>query len=134
MIVVDCNVICYFSIPGAKTPLADRLRSLDSQWCVPLLWRSEFRNVLVGQIRRRAMDLSFAQELVGLTEAMLCEAEFAVDSHAILERAAESGCTAYDCEYVVLAEELGVRLVTSDRQLLAAFPQRAVALEEYVAR
>ncbi len=78
------------------------------------------------------MHLSHAHELVELTEAMLRETEFAVDSRAVLSRAMESGCTAYDCEYVVLAEDLGVQLVTSDKQVLAAFSDRAVALEDYV--
>ncbi len=132
MIVVDTNIVCYHGIPGAKTALADRLRERDSHWCVPPLWRSEFRNVVVGQIRRGAMDLAVASELVALTEAMLRETEFAVESRLVLERAVESGCTAYDCEYVVLAQELGVPLVTGDRQLLAAFPNVAVALEDYV--
>jgi predicted nucleic acid-binding protein len=131
VIVVDSNVVCYYAIPGSKTAMADRLRAQDPQWCVPPLWRSEFRNVVLGQVRRGAMDLPFAQEVVALTEAMLRDTEFAVDSGAILARAIESGCTAYDCEYVVLAEELGVRLVTSDGQVLAAFPDRAVALEDY---
>ncbi len=132
MIVVDANVICYYGIPGPKTALADRLRAQDAQWCVPALWRSEFRNVLVGQVRRGAMNRDVAMDLVNLTEAMLRETEFTVDSRAVLERAIHSGCTAYDCEYITLAEELGVPLVTSDKQILAAFPEVAVALEEYV--
>ena len=131
MIVVDGDVVCYYAIPELKTAMADRLRAKGPKRCVPPLWRSEFRNVVLGQIRRGAMDLSLAQEVVALTEAMLRDTEFAVDSGAILARAIESGCTAYDCEYVVLAEDLGVRLVTSDRQVLAAFPDRAVALEDY---
>ncbi len=134
MIVVDSNIICYYALPGTRTALADRLRSRDREWCAPPLWRSEFRNVVVGQIRRGALDLAAAQEIVALTEAMLRDSEFAVDSSAVLARAAESGCTAYDCEYVVLAEELGVPLVTSDRQVLAAFPDRAVAPEQYAAQ
>lgn len=131
MIVVDSNVICYYALPGTHTAVVDRLRARDPQWCVPPLWRSEFRNVVLGQIRRGAMELAAAQELVALTEAMLRDNEFAVDSSAVLARAAESGCTAYDCEYVVLAEELGVPLVTSDKQVLAAFPDRAVAPEQF---
>lgn len=131
MIVVDSNIICYYALPGVRTAVADRLRALDPQWCVPPLWRSEFRNVVVGQVRRGAMELAAAQELVALTEAMLRESEFAVDSSTVLARAAESGCTAYDCEYVVLAEDLGVPMVTSDKQVLAAFPDRAVAPEQY---
>jgi predicted nucleic acid-binding protein len=134
VIVVDSDVVCYYAIPGARTAVADRLRVRDREWCVPPLWRSEFRNVILGQIRRGAMELGFAQELVALTEAMLRETEFAVDSSAVLARAIESGCTAYDCEYVVLAEDLGVSLVTSDQQVLAAFPDRAVALEDYAER
>jgi len=35
---------------------------------------------------------------------------------------------------VALARQLGVRLVTSDRQLLGAFPGIAVSLESFVAR
>jgi predicted nucleic acid-binding protein len=132
MIVVDTNVISYFAIPGEKSALADRLRAQDARWCVPGLWRSEFRNVVVGLVRRRTLALEAAQELVALTEAMLRDNEFAVESRPVLARAAASGCTAYDCEFVVLAEELGVPLVTSDRQVLLAFPDRAVALESYV--
>lgn len=132
MIVVDSNIICYHALPGPRTPVVDRLRSRDPQWCVPPLWRSEFRNVVLGQVRRKALDLAAAQELVALTEAMLRDTEFAVESSAVLVRAARSGCTAYDCEYVVLAESLDVPLVTSDQQVLAAFPERAVAPEDYV--
>ena len=131
MIVVDSNIICYYALPGTRTAIADRLRVRDREWCVPALWRSEFRNVIVGQIRRGALDLAGAQELVGLTEAMLRDNEFAVDPAAVLARATASGCTAYDWEYVVLAEDLGVPLVTNDKQVLAAFPERAVAPERY---
>jgi predicted nucleic acid-binding protein len=134
VIVVDSNILCYYALPGTRTALADRLRARDREWCVPTLWRSEFRNVVVGQIRRGAMDLAAAQEVVALTEAMLRDNEFTVDSSVVLARAAESGCTAYDCEYVVLAEHLGVPLVTSDKQVLAAFPARAVSLEQYTAQ
>jgi predicted nucleic acid-binding protein len=134
VIVVDSNIVCYYALPGVRTAVADRLRVRDPEWCVPPLWRSEFRNVVVGQVRRGALDLAAAQELVVLTEAMLRDNEFAVDSSAVLARAAESGCTAYDCEYVVLAEDLGVPLVTSDKQVLAAFPDRAIAPERYAAQ
>jgi predicted nucleic acid-binding protein len=134
VIVVDSNIVCYYCLPGTRTAVTDRLRARDPEWCVPPLWRSEFRNVVVGQIRRGALDLAEAQELVALTEAMLRDNEFAVDSSAVLARAAESGCTANDCEYIVLAEDLGVPLVTSDRQVLTAFPDRAVAPERYAAQ
>lgn len=134
MIVVDCNLLCHYALPGPRTKVADRVRARDSAWCAPVLWRSEFRSVLAGQVRRQSLDLATAQELAAMTEAMLRDNEFTVDSSAVLTSAAESGCTAYDCEYVVLAEALGVPLLTSDKQVLAAFADRAVTPEQFVAQ
>ncbi len=54
-----------------------------------------------------------------------------VDTAEVLSLAAESGCSAYDCEFVALARNLGVSLVTSDREVLKAFPAIAVPLERY---
>ena len=36
-----------------------------------------------------------------------------------------------DCEYVALAQELGVTLVTSDQTVVDLFPDTAVLLKEY---
>ena len=57
--------------------------------------------------------------------------EAPVDSREVLELAQRSGCSTYDCEYVVLAAALGVRLVTSDKAVLKAFPSVAVAPEAF---
>jgi predicted nucleic acid-binding protein len=48
-----------------------------------------------------------------------------VDSRAVLRLAMQSRCSAYDCEYVAVAEAAGVPLVTNDRQILKEFPSIA---------
>jgi predicted nucleic acid-binding protein len=48
--------------------------------------------------------------------------EFTVPSAQVLTRVDQSDCSAYDCEFVVLADELGVSLITSDDKLLKSFP------------
>lgn len=47
----------------------------------------------------------------------------------MLALAAESDCSAYECEYVALAQLLSVPLVTEDRQVLSAFADVARPLE-----
>lgn len=59
---------------------------------------------------------------------MLADAEFDVPSLDVLRLVSESACSAYDCEFVALAKQFGVELVTSDRKVLQAFPEIAVSL------
>lgn len=49
----------------------------------------------------------------------------------MLRLAQQSGCSAYDCEFVSLAQDLHVQLVTMDKGILAAFPEIAVSLPAF---
>jgi predicted nucleic acid-binding protein len=60
--------------------------------------------------------------------------EHDVASDDVLELAAASGCSAYDAEFAVLARELRVPLVTTDKELLEKFPDIAVGPERFLAR
>lgn len=46
--------------------------------------------------------------------------------------AASSACSAYDCEFVALAKDLDIPLVTADKQILTQFPDVAVSLATFV--
>jgi predicted nucleic acid-binding protein len=43
-----------------------------------------------------------------------------------------SGCSAYDCEFVALAQSLGIPLVTVDKHVLRQFPGVAIGLDDYL--
>lgn len=131
MIVVDTNVIAYLLLGGEKTPQARAALRKDPVWAAPILWQSEFRNVLAMYLRQGQLVLSDALELVAEAESLLSGSEYRVESGQVLSLVAVSPCSAYDCEFVALAQELGVPLVTSDRQLLGAFPSVAVALDSF---
>ena len=124
MIVVDTNVITYLFVPGDRTSAAEALRRRDAEWAAPLLWRSEFRNVLATLGRLGRVELPVAQAMQAQAEQLLAPLEFAVDSDTVLALAADSGCSAHDCEFVALAEYLDVPLVSADRQLKAQFRRR----------
>lgn len=128
MIVVDTNVIAYLWLPGDLNASAERLLAADPEWAAPLLWRSEFRSVLAGAVKRKALALERAVALAAAAEAHLHGREFAVTSAAVLKLANTSGCSTYDCEFVALAQDLGARLVTNDREVLKAFPAVAIPL------
>ncbi len=125
MIVVDTNVLAYLWLPGDRTPQAEKLLRRDPDWSAPLLWRSEFRSVLAGCLRRGDLDVETALQIADEAEAQMSGREFSVPSAEVLARVAASDCSAEDCEFVVLAEELSVPLVTSDEKLLRSFPSVA---------
>ncbi len=133
MIVADVNLIAYLLLGGPEQALAQRVFERDSVWAAPLLWRSEFRNVLAAFMRQRGLSVSDAWRAHGLADHLLAGQEFMVPGERVLALVAASECSAYDCEYVALAEELAVPLVTADRQLLRAFPDRAVSPKAFVA-
>ena len=130
MIVVDTNVVAYLYLPGDRTAAAEALCRADSEWSAPLLWRSELRNVLATQIRVGRIALDGAQSIQAEAEQLLHGREFAVDSAEVLRLAAESGCSAYDCEFVVLADYFDVPLYSADRRLAERFPHRARLLAD----
>lgn len=129
MIVVDTNVLAYLWLPGERTPYAERLLREDPDWNAPLLWRSEFRNVLASCLRRGNFELETALQIADEAESQMRGREFSVPSAQVLTRVEGSDCSAYDCEFVVLAEELGVPLVTSDERILKSFPGIAKRLD-----
>ncbi|MEX0976802.1 MAG: type II toxin-antitoxin system VapC family toxin [Woeseia sp.] len=128
MIVVDSNVLAYLYLPGKYTAAAESLFEKDPDWAAPVLWRSEFRNILAGYLRRDSLTFEQAYALQCEAEDLLAGSEFAVDSLKVLELVRGSDCSAYDCEFIVVAMQLETRLVTMDSKLLRAFPRIAVKL------
>lgn len=131
MIVADTNLIVYLFITGDQTTLAQKVLAKDPHWIVPPLWQSEFRNVLAAYIRR-GMTLSRAKRLMSDALQTLEKREILPPYEKVLDLITISDCTAYDCEFVALAKELSVPLVTADKQLLRQFPDWAIFLEEFV--
>ncbi len=100
--------------------------SLEPTWAAPLLWRSEFRNVLAFHLHRRLFSVQHALTLAARAEEVIGGRDFAVATDDVLELSLATGCSAYDCEFVALARDLDLPLVTTDREVLRAFPRWAI--------
>lgn len=129
MIVVDTNIISYLFLPTTYTELAEQLYQQDAHWISPLLWRSEFRNVLALYLRKALISFEDALALQEQAELLLADREMEVSSSKILELVNTSQCSAYDCEFVALAKDLSLSLVTQDKKVLAQFPETAKSLQ-----
>jgi predicted nucleic acid-binding protein len=131
VIVVDSNVLVYLLLPGEHTEHAERVLRRDPVWAAPLLWRSEFRNVLAVYMRQKRLSLDHALRLMDTAEILLQGREYTVSSVRVLSLVAGTRCSAYDGEFVALAQDLGLSLVTSDARLLAEFPATVIAMDMF---
>jgi predicted nucleic acid-binding protein len=132
MIVADSNLLAYLLIPGDKSALADAVLLKDSDWAVPLLCRSEMRNIVTLYMRHEGMSLSQARITMEKAEAIWKDREFAVPSEEVLSLTFRHNITAYDGEFVVLAQQLGVPFVTFDKLVRKVFPNVAISAEDFL--
>lgn len=133
MIVVDTNIIAYLYISGEKSLQAEQLLSVDSLWNAPILWRSEFRNVLSQYLRKDILSLDDILIIIQQAEKLLNDNEYKISSAHIMQLVHSSSCSAYDCEFVALAQYLDIPLITADKKILREFPKIAKSLDIYLA-
>jgi predicted nucleic acid-binding protein len=131
MIVVDTNVIGYLFLSSEQSVLAERALEKDNEWAAPVLWRSEFRNVLTFYMRKDIIKLEQAQQIMNSALALLSGLEYEVPAYEVLRLTSTSDCSAYDCEFIAAANDLKVPLVTVDRKLLREFSSVAISLDSY---
>lgn len=68
-----------------------------------MLWRSEFRSILAGYLRRRQLTVEHVRALQAEAEGLMAGAEYEVDSPRVLELVRDTDCSACDCEFAALA-------------------------------
>lgn len=132
MIVVDTNIIGALYLSSDRSTQAERALRKDPYWAAPLLWRSEFRNVLALYMRRNLLSLKDTLQFMDEAVSLMKDREYEVNSYHVLNLVASSTCSAYDCEFVSLAQDLDVPLVTVDTQILRQFPSTAIPLEAFI--
>ena len=132
MIVVDTNIIVYLWLPCKLTDLAEKLLKKDGHWVSPILWKSEFRNVVSLFYRKKQITYDQAIEVILNAEDQLAGFEYTVSSLSIMGKVKVSKCTAYDCEYIALAEALDCNLITNDKKILKNFSTTAIGLKKFV--
>ena len=133
MIVADTNLISYLLIEGVHTPKAEAVYARDSVWMLPPLWRSEFLNVLARSVSTGLLNEQTALTAWAKATRVVNEREVEPDPTAVLRMAIRSRISAYDAQFVALAQMLAVPLVTADRQLAKRCPDHAILMDRFLA-
>lgn len=132
MIVADANLIVYRFLKGPFTALSDAAVGKDSDWRTAPLWRYEFTSAVATMIIAKVVDEPTAVAAIGAAGAEMISRELLVPQELALEAAIRYRISAYDAQYIALAEELAVPCVTADVQLAAKVPNVAVLLADFV--
>ncbi len=125
-IVVDTNVLVELYLPGNNAEAVECWRIADSDWRLPGLWICEFRHIHLKYLRAGLLDLSRALVHLRDAEQRFLPQTITIASTEALELAHTHGCSSYDAEFVLLAQQLQCPLLTFDRKLLQLFPDIAV--------
>ena len=132
MIVVDTNIVVYFLIEGDRTAQARQLWQTDPGWFLPALWRHEFLNVLVNYALQSRAPVADMTAIWRYANHIFAATTGEVDMESALALAVEHKISAYDAQFVTLAQQLGTVLVTEDKVLLKRFPDTAVSMRQAV--
>ena len=132
MIIADTNIISYILLPTLYTDSVEKLYKIDPDWSAPILWKSEFRNVMALYLRKKIITLEKAMQLQDTAESIIIQNEYDISSLQVLALIDKSDCSAYDCEFIALANHLDTKLVTQDKKVLRAFPSTAISISDFL--
>ncbi len=134
MIIADTNIISYLLLPTSYTDSVESLYEINSDWSAPILWKSEFRNVMALYLRKKIISLEKAMQLQDTAESIIIQNEYDLSSSQVLSLIDESNCSSYDCEFVALAHHFDTKLVTQDKKILKEFPSTAISVSDFLSQ
>jgi len=132
MIIADTNIISYLLLPTLYTESVEKLYEIDPDWSAPILWKSEFRNVMALYLRKKIITLDKAMQLQDTAESIIIQNEYDISSSQVLALIDKSDCSAYDCEFIALANSFDTKLVTQDKKVLREFPSTAISVSDFL--
>ncbi len=117
MIVADTNTLAYLLIEGERTPKAQALYEADPDWIVPRLWEFEFQNILATYARANHLRFATVNRIWSNASSLMTGRAYEVEGSDALAVAARLRISAYDAQFVSLAEQMNAPLITEDRAL-----------------
>lgn len=107
------------------TAVADRL--VRDMAYVPPIWFSEVIHAVLQAVRRGRISLDHAHAtLAAIVDCPITAVPDHRETRALLDVAHQTGLSAYDASYLLLAVDMGLELATCDQQLRLAAERAGV--------
>ena len=131
MIVVDASVVAFLLIDGELTDAVRELHRINPDWVTPPILNHEMLNILaaVGSAEGNSAAMEGVWRDV---RALVASRQQVPDPVRSLRLGVELGISGNEAQYLCLADSLGLPLITQERNLLQAAPQRAVSVLDYL--
>ena len=131
MIVVDASVMAFLLIDGELTDAVRELHRIDPDWVTPPILNHEMLNILaaVGSAEGNSAAMEGVWRDV---RALVASRQQVPDPVRSLRLGVELGISGNEAQYLCLADSLGLPLITQEKNLLQAAPERAVSVLDYL--
>ena len=132
MIIVDTHILTALYIESEHTTAVESLLNIDCTWLAPISWRSEFRNILALYLHKKIISQQHSLNIMHEAEHLMSGNEYQPSSEIVLQLVNTSSCSAYDCEFVSLAKQFNVPLITQNQKIRTDFPRYTSDIAHYI--
>lgn len=130
MVLIDTNIAVSLWIENNWTQVARQLLTKDGDWQTEAYCLVEFSNVLTTYARLKLLSANQAKELLTEAENFLSSSLHMANHHEALSLALKLHVSAYDARFLVIAQNLGIPLITEDKKLRQAAPMLTQSLND----
>jgi predicted nucleic acid-binding protein len=132
VIVVDTSILIPAFVDAPSSARARRVIDPRARWVLPPMWRFEFTSAMATLIRAGEIDPVTAYGAMDDARTAVVSREVPVDQGQVIRVSIRHKISAYDAQYIALADEYGVVCVTSDKDLLKKAPDQTISLDAYL--
>jgi predicted nucleic acid-binding protein len=131
MIVADASVVTFLFLEGELSGIAREIFMIDSEWITPPILNHEMLNIFaaVGSVEGNVQGM---EELWREARVVLGARQQIPDPQRSLRLAIETGISGYQAQYLALAHQLRLPLLTTDLLLLDLLPKKTCRPEVYM--
>jgi predicted nucleic acid-binding protein len=131
MIIADASVVCFLFLEGELSGVIREIYEKDPDWMTPPILNHELLNIFaaLGAVEG---DVHGMEDLWREARGVLASRQQIPDPLRSLRLAIELGVSGYQAQYVALAEQQRLPLLTLDQRLLELLPKKTYTPQEYL--